>query len=198
MVSPTVDPAGVGRTHDPSAVATGSASSEPGATGEASPPASAGPAAGTAAPASSGAAPAASSGAAPSGAPTVPAASTATTAPADPSATAGKPARATVGEPKFEGGDVPKAKAALDKLGKKIAKCVTEHGGLRDAKGSIEVQFLVRAQGIAEGVDVIGATGIDPDAKKCVRDALKKKTIGPPSSDPVGVTVKIELEIATP
>jgi 3-hydroxyisobutyrate dehydrogenase-like beta-hydroxyacid dehydrogenase len=99
-----------------------------------------------------------------------------------------------MGEPRFEGGDVPKAKAVLEKLAKVITKCVNDHGGLHGAKGSIEVQFLVRAQGIAEGVDVQEAQGIDADAKKCVRDALKKKTIGPPSADPVGVTVKIDLE----
>ena len=109
----------------------------------------------------------------------------------------GKAARASVGEPKFEGGDVPKAKGALDKLGKAMAKCVSEHGGLHGSKGSLDVQFLVRAQGIAEGVDVLSAVGVDDDAKKCVRDALKKKTMGPPSADPVGVTVKIELEPAS-
>lgn len=113
-----------------------------------------------------------------------------------PAAGPGKAATATLGEPKFEGGEVPKAKGVLDKMAKTLGKCVTDHGGLRAAKGVIEVQFLVRAQGIAEGVDVLSASGVDDEAKKCVRDALKKKTIGPPSADPVGVTVKIELEAA--
>ncbi|MBK8936963.1 MAG: hypothetical protein IPM79_04795 [Polyangiaceae bacterium] len=106
---------------------------------------------------------------------------------------AGKPARVEVGDPKFTTGDVPKAKASLEKLSKKLKACVDEHGGLTGASGELELQFLVRAAGIAEGVEVLRAKGIADDAKKCVRDLMKKKAIGTPSEDPVGVTVVLKL-----
>ena len=51
----------------------------------------------------------------------------------------------------------------------------------------------MRAAGVAEGVDVLKVKGVSDDVKRCVRDAVQKKSIGTPSSDPVGVTVTIRL-----
>jgi len=72
-----------------------------------------------------------------------------------------KPARATVGESKFEGGEVPKAKAALDKLasGRQVRERARWSAHI---EGMIDVSFLVRAQGIAEGVDIHEAQGSIP------------------------------------
>jgi hypothetical protein len=100
-------------------------------------------------------------------------------------------AKAEFSEPKFEGGDVPKAKERLEKLAKAAEKCVDTNGGLAATGATIKIQFLVRAAGIAEGVDVLEAKGLEAKPGKCVRDVFKKKAIGTPSSDPVGVTFTI-------
>lgn len=108
-------------------------------------------------------------------------------------APAGKPVTVTVGEPKFTSGDIPKAQGSLEKLAKKVKACVDDNGGLLQTKGQIELQFLVRAGGVAEGVDILEAKGVTAEASRCVRDLVKKKSIGTPSEDPIGVTVVLEL-----
>jgi hypothetical protein len=153
--------------------------------------------------------PAGEGGAAPAPAPTdapadsaAPAASAAPTASAAPSASASAAPAASVAallemsEPKFTSGEVPKAQAALEKLSKKLKTCIDEGGGLQTVPGSLEIQFLVRAAGVAEGVDIVKSKGVSDAAKKCIVSALQKKTIGTPSSDPVGVTVTFKLTAA--
>jgi hypothetical protein len=99
-----------------------------------------------------------------------------------------------VGAPKFENGQVPKAEKTLNGAADAIARCVADHGGLQGAAGSLKVQFLVRARGRAEGVEVLSAKGVSAEAAQCVRLLLKNKAVGAPSSDPVGVTVVLSLK----
>jgi hypothetical protein len=108
-------------------------------------------------------------------------------------APAGPPPEVAVGEPAFEGGDVPKLDKALAKARAEVGRCVAEHGGLAGAAGSVKLQFLVRARGRAEGVEILKAKGITPEARECIRLALKNRRVGEPSADPVGVTVTLTL-----
>jgi hypothetical protein len=110
-----------------------------------------------------------------------------------PAATAPPPS-VEVGTPKFENGQVPKAEKFLHGLSNEIAKCVSQHGGLSGGTGSMKVQFLVRARGRAEGVEVLSAKGVAPEAQTCVRVLLKNRAIGAPSADPVGVTVTLTFK----
>jgi hypothetical protein len=55
------------------------------------------------------------------------------------------------------------------------------------------VEFLVRARGKAEGVEV-KPQGAPQAAAQCVRALLKNRTIGIPSADPTGVTVVYSLK----
>lgn len=120
------------------------------------------------------------------------AAPTPTTAPTTAKPAASKfMATATFDDPKFEGGEIADVKETLEKLKKKAEKCVDDGGGVGEKGATIKIQFLVRAKGIAEGIDVLDASGLDEKPGKCVRDVFKKKTIGTPSSDPVGVTFTI-------
>lgn len=108
-------------------------------------------------------------------------------------AAAGSPVSIEVGEPRFTSGDVANARTALERLSKKFKACIDDNGGLTGARGELELSFLVRAAGKAEGADVAKVKGIGDAAKKCVQDALKKKAIGTPSDDPIGVTVVLKL-----
>jgi len=107
-------------------------------------------------------------------------------------------ASASFEDPAFDGGDVPKAKAAIDKLKKAVEKCVNADGGVPKEGASMKLQFLVRAPGIAEGVDVLETKGVPDKARKCVRDTFKRKRMGPPSADPVGVTLTIDFATKDP
>jgi len=107
------------------------------------------------------------------------------------------PPEVKFGEPKFTSGDVPDVASSLNKHRGDIAQCVASHGGLTASSGSLEVQFLVRARGKAEGVGVNRRKAVSEDAGKCIRDLLKNKRVGAPSEDPVGVTVVIDLKEAS-
>ncbi len=100
--------------------------------------------------------------------------------------------------PKFENGNAPKAEKNLS--GKKvlegIAKCVADAGGLTAKTASLKVEFLIRARGKAEGVEVT-PTGVSAEAAKCVQTLLKNRSVGVPDADPVGVTVVYSLKPAS-
>jgi hypothetical protein len=99
----------------------------------------------------------------------------------------------------FVSGDVPDLDKKLQKLVDSVAKCVADAGGLSGPSGSIKVQFLVRARGRAEGVEVLSAKGAGENAAECVRLLLKNRPVGAPTADPVGVTVTFSLKpAATP
>lgn len=147
-----------------------------------------------------GAAPSASPTAAPSAAPSaVPSAAPSAAPSVTPEApkVAGPPPQVEMKAPKFENGDVPKAEKALSgaKVLEAIAKCVADGGGLSAKTGTLKVEFLVRARGKAEGVEVT-PKGVSEGAGKCVREFLKGRTMGVPTADPVGVTVLYNLKPA--
>lgn len=106
-------------------------------------------------------------------------------------------AKLEVGEPRYTAGEVPKAKASVEKLAPKLEACVDQHGGLESAKGgSVELQFLVTSRGVAEGVDLRKPSGVSGEALRCMRDLLQKRGVGTPSTDPVGVTIDLRLRAA--
>jgi hypothetical protein len=81
----------------------------------------------------------------------------------------------------------------LDKAIDTVARCVAENGGLSGRRGRLDVQFLVRARGRAEGVEVTAAKGVQAEAGRCVQQALKNKWVGAPTAEPVGVAVTFQL-----
>ncbi|WP_437924688.1 hypothetical protein WMF37_37535 [Sorangium sp. So ce291] len=93
-------------------------------------------------------------------------------------------------------GDVPNVAKRLEKVSTDLAQCVADNGGLSGATGSLKIQFLVRVRGRAEGVEILEARGVTPDAQRCIRQFLKNRPIGTPSADPVGVTVTLSLRAA--
>jgi hypothetical protein len=97
----------------------------------------------------------------------------------------------------FENGEVPRASGALERIKKDFAKCGTnassETSGLK-GEATIELRFLVRAPGKAEGVDVVQSRGVSADIVRCVTSSLAGRLVGPPTSDPVGVAVTVHLK----
>ncbi|MBW2459481.1 MAG: hypothetical protein JRI68_33620, partial [Deltaproteobacteria bacterium] len=90
-------------------------------------------------------------------------------------------------EPKFIGdGEVPKVTVYLAKTLAPVGQCVAAHGGLEKPTGELEIQFLVRARGRAEGVEVLSSNAVSTEAGRCVRKYLKNRWVGTPTNDPVG------------
>jgi hypothetical protein len=92
----------------------------------------------------------------------------------------------------FENGDVPRVPAALERIKKDFLKCGTESTTVKP-DATIELRFLVRAPGRAEGVDVVQSRGMSSDVVRCVVSALSGRPVGAPTNDPVGVTFTIRF-----
>ena len=105
-----------------------------------------------------------------------------------------RPSKLSIRSVEFTSGDVPKARGAIEKLLPKLEACVDGAGGVSGSTGELHVSFLVRASGVAEGVDVSKAKGVPSEAKSCVVGLLKKRKVGLPSEDPIGVTVTFFVE----
>jgi hypothetical protein len=93
----------------------------------------------------------------------------------------------------FDGGDVPRAAAALDRMKPAFTRCASAENALIKNEASLDLRFLVRAPGRAEGVDVDKARGLSGDVVRCMTSALARSYIGAPSDDPVGVAITVRL-----
>jgi hypothetical protein len=103
------------------------------------------------------------------------------------------PLSASIEDLTFDGGDVPRAPAALDRLKKDFLRCAASERVAPKGEATVELRFLVRAPGKAEGVDVGGVHGMSADMVRCVRSALAGRLVGAPSSDPVGVSFSLHV-----
>ena len=95
--------------------------------------------------------------------------------------------------PVFDGGDVPRAAAALERMKAAFSRCASVENALTKAEASIDLRFLVRAPGRAEGVDVDKARGVSSDVVRCMTSVLARSYIGAPSDDPVGVAITVRV-----
>lgn len=117
--------------------------------------------------------------------------------PSPPPAPSTPPQRAQVAEVgplSVDTGDLPRALAELRKPRDRYADCVNQNGGLRAARGSVHVRFLVRELGRAEGVLVKEHHGVTLQAAKCVAGVVDRRHVGYPEAPIVGATIVIELE----
>ncbi len=151
------------------------------------------------APISSASAPVAgATGAAVSPAPTASAAAI-TPPPADdaPETDAGAPAAndekldVTIGPVTADSGTlgIGKLGAARDKY----LKCISDNGGLKEKEGEVQVRFLLRQRGRAEGVSVAKRTGVSAEAARCVSEVVDRRYVGVPEAPIVGATVVIKF-----
>ena len=84
----------------------------------------------------------------------------------------------------------------IGKLGaarEKYVKCVNDNGGLKEATGEVQVRFLLRAKGRAEGVSVAKRVGLSTEAARCVSEVVDRRYVGVPDAPLVGATVVIKF-----
>ena len=97
----------------------------------------------------------------------------------------------TVGPVTADSGElgIGKLGAARDKY----VKCVNDNGGLKEATGEVQVRFLLRAKGRAEGVSVAKRIGVTTEAARCVSEVVDRRFVGVPDAPIVGATVTIKF-----
>jgi hypothetical protein len=98
----------------------------------------------------------------------------------------------TVGPIVADQGELSIAKLAQPKS--RYARCVTDHGGLKDRSGEVHVRFLVRSKGIAEGVSVHKRVNVSAATARCVADIVDRRRVGTPDAPLVGATVVVKFE----
>jgi hypothetical protein len=113
-------------------------------------------------------------------------------------APAARPVVVMLEGPVFDGGDVPRAATALERMKAGFSRCAAVENALTKNEASIDLRFLVRAPGRAEGVDVDKARGVSSDVVRCMTSVLARSYIGAPSDDPVGVAVTVRVKRAEP
>jgi hypothetical protein len=89
-------------------------------------------------------------------------------------------------------GELSLAKLAQPKA--RYQKCVLDHGGLKDRSGEVQVRFLVRSKGIAEGVSVQKRTNVSAEAARCIADIVDRRRVGVPEAPLVGAAVTVKFE----
>ncbi len=70
---------------------------------------------------------------------------------------------------------------------------MNDNGGLKDGRGEVQVRFLVRQRGRAEGVSVAKRTGVSAEAARCVSEVVDRRYVGVPEAPIVGATVLIKF-----
>src|SRR6187455_3377154 len=80
----------------------------------------------------------------------------------------------------------------------RYAKCITDHGGLKDKSGEVDVRFLVRSKGIAEGVSVQKRVNVSAEAARCVAEVVDRRRVGTPEEPLVGATVLVRFTARPP
>jgi len=98
---------------------------------------------------------------------------------------------ASIEDISFKNGEVPRARNALEHIMKDFTKCAEAEPG--PAEGTMELRFIVRAPGRAEGVDVTKVRGVSSDVVQCMTSALSLRQVGAPSVEPVGVIVTVRF-----
>jgi hypothetical protein len=129
--------------------------------------------------------------ASPSAAPAVTAAAAATTTSAPDAANKASRLEVTVGPVTADQGELP-----LGKLGQpkdRYVKCIEDNGGLKGESGEVDVRFLVRSKGIAEGVSVQKRVNVSAEAARCVSEVVDRRHVGTPDEPLVGATVVVKF-----
>jgi hypothetical protein len=90
-------------------------------------------------------------------------------------------------------GELPLAVKKLSEPKDRYLECVNKNGGLQADSAEVQVRFLVRERGRAEGVSVAKSKGMSAAAARCIADVVDRRYVGYPAAPIVGATLPIVL-----
>lgn len=90
-------------------------------------------------------------------------------------------------------GELALAKRKLSVPLDRYAKCVADNGGLKASVGQVEVRFLVRERGRAEGAGAEKYQGMSEAAASCIAQVVDRRQTGSPAAPVVGATAVIRV-----
>jgi hypothetical protein len=111
--------------------------------------------------------------------------------PAEPSAPEKELTVGTIGPIVVDSGELPLAVKKLSEPKDKYMDCVRKNGGLQADPAEVQLRFLVRERGRAEGVSVTKRKGMSAEAARCIADVVDRRYVGYPAAPIVGATLPI-------
>ncbi|MBX3184511.1 MAG: hypothetical protein KIT72_02555 [Polyangiaceae bacterium] len=106
------------------------------------------------------------------------------------------PVSVTFRELKVDEGKLPEAVKRLSTVSQRLNACVETNGGLTREVGELDLRFLVRERGRAEGVEVKRHQGLSLAAGRCVADVIDRRLVGLPSVPVTGANLILEFRPA--
>ncbi len=106
------------------------------------------------------------------------------------------PLSVTFRELKVDEGKLPEAVKRLSTVSQRLTACVETNGGLTRDIAELELSFLVRERGRAEGVEVKRHPGLSLAAGRCVADVIDRRLVGLPSVPVTGASLILEFRPA--
>ena len=92
-----------------------------------------------------------------------------------------------------DSGALPEALQSLRKANDRYLDCVQKNGGLSSDTAEVQVRFLVRGRGRAEGTTVKKRRGVSEVAAKCIADVVDRRFVGYPESEMMGATLLVKV-----
>jgi hypothetical protein len=122
--------------------------------------------------------------------------------PPEPAAEAATPAttqdvKVALGPITADSGSFPQGVQSLSKGNEKYIRCVQEHGGLSKETATVDVRFLVRGRGRAEGSTAKKHSGLTAKAAQCIADVVDRRFVGYPPTEPMGATLRVTITKAS-
>jgi len=111
---------------------------------------------------------------------------------------AARPLVVEVGPVVVDTGALPLALGKLKAPADRYLACVRDHGGITREVGEIQVRFLVRERGRAEGAVVSKRAGVSEAAARCVADVVDRRLVGSPEAPMVGATLTVRVRESSP
>jgi len=101
-----------------------------------------------------------------------------------------------VGPVEVDSGSLPLALKKLQSPSDRYLECVEKNGGVSKDSGEVQVRFLVRERGRAEGAVVKMRRAISEKAAACIADVVDRRFVGHPDVPIVGATLVVKFSKA--
>jgi len=98
-----------------------------------------------------------------------------------------------VGPVQVDSGTLPQALTKLKVPSDRYLECVERNGGLGKEDGEVQVRFLVRERGRAEGAVVKTRRAVSEKAAACIADVVDRRFVGHPDVPIVGATLVVKF-----
>jgi hypothetical protein len=92
-----------------------------------------------------------------------------------------------------DSGTLPQALQSLRKANDRYLECIKKNGGLSSDTAEVQVRFLVRGRGRAEGTTVKKRRGMSEAAAKCIADVVDRRFVGYPETEMMGATLLVKV-----